>query len=292
MMSQLGTREAALATGNVAVATVVDSASHFRDLLRELLPSWQQGALGAEADLFVVNNNCTEWDESALPQSPAVTVIHQSEKQGYSSNLNAALQRASNHEFFLVMNPDMRLAPDNLKLMTRFMREQPKCGLGTCKLHSFTGGIQHNCRRWQSARIAAARRLPWFPGSAGVVRRYLMLDEAYEREATPDWVSGCYMFFRQPLLTELGGFDEGFRLYFEDCDIARRVWDSGHTVNFTPEPICYHREHRQSTSLLSWHGRTHLRSWLRFTYKRSCVYGKRAPVVLDDSRRLSGTDKD
>jgi GT2 family glycosyltransferase len=261
-------------TGDVAAAIVVHSASHFRDLTAEFLPSWEEGAHGVSADLLVVNNNCPAWADDVLAQLPNVTVIHQAHWEGYSRNLNAALERASNHEFFLAMNPDMRLGAGNLELMTRFMREHPKCGLGTCKLLSFSGDLQHNCRRWQSARIAAARRLPWFPGSAGVVRRYLMIDEAYEREATPDWVSGCYMFFRQPLLTQLGGFDEGFRLYFEDCDIALRIWESGHTVNFTPAPVCYHREHRQSTSLLSWHGRTHLRSWLRSTYKHLFVYGK------------------
>ena len=285
MMSQLGTREAALATANVAVATVVDSASHFRDLVHELLPSWQQGALGAEADLFVVNNNCTEWDEGALPQSPAVTVIHQSEKQGYSSNLNAALEQTFGYEFFLAMNPDMRFAPGNLEAMIRYMSSRPQCGLGTCSLLSFEGGRQHNCRRWQNLRVALARRTSWFPGRDRIVRRYLMLDEAYDKEATPDWVSGCYMFFRRDLLAELGGFDDGFRLYFEDCDVARRVWNGGYSVNYTPDPVCYHREHRQSTSLLSWHGRTHLKSWLRYTAKRIGVFSERREPIGDYPRQ-------
>ena len=268
-------------TRDVAVAVVVHSASHFSDLVNELLPSWKQGADGVRTSLYLVNNNCPAWDDDMLSQFPETTVIEQPRQQGLSRNLNAALQRSSNHELFLALNPDTRLAPQNLELMTRYMREHPNCGLGTCKLLSFSGGLQHNCRRWQSARIAAARRLPWFPASQRIIERYLMIDEAYNREATPDWVSGCYMFFRQPLLTKLGGFDEGFRLYFEDCDIARRIKDSGYSVNFTPEPVCNHREHRQSMSLLSWHGRTHLRSWLRFKYKCMVVYGKspsRCPV--------------
>lgn len=264
------------ATGEVAVAVVVHSASHFEDLVSELLPSWEQGARGVSADLHLVNNSCPAWDDDIIARWPGVNVIHQAGREGYSRNLNAVLHRVPGHEFFLALNPDTRLAPDNLGLMTRFMRQHPQCGLGTCMLLSFSGKLQHNCRRWQSARIAAARRFPWFPGNRQqVIDAYLMRDESYDREAMPDWVSGCYMFFRQPLLTSLGGFDEGFRLYFEDCDIARRIKDAGYSVNFTPEPVCYHREHRQSMSLLSWHGRTHLRSWLRFTWKRLMVYGKK-----------------
>ena len=90
----------------------------------------------------------------------------------------------------------------------------------------------------------------------------------------PDWVSGCYMLLDRVLLGNLGGFDTGFTLYFEDCDIARRVRDAGREVLFTPAATAEHREHRASLSPFSWSGRTHLASWLRFTRKRLFVYGR------------------
>ena len=39
---------------------------------------------------------------------------------------------------------------------------------------------------------------------------------------------------RGQLLRELGGFDERFFHQFEDADLCRRIWDSGHPVIFFP----------------------------------------------------------
>jgi GT2 family glycosyltransferase len=40
-------------------------------------------------------------------------------------------------------------------------------------------------------------------------------------------VSGCFMFFRRPVLEKLGGFDGSFFLYFEDFDLSLRAATQG-----------------------------------------------------------------
>ena len=43
------------------------------------------------------------------------------------------------------------------------------------------------------------------------------------------------MIYRRDLLEDLGGFDERFREFLEDSDLAFRVMDAGHEIPFAPE---------------------------------------------------------
>jgi GT2 family glycosyltransferase len=61
-----------------------------------------------------------------------------------------------------------------------------------------------------------------------------------ETERPIDWQSGCCVMFRGNLLRSLGGFDEQFFYHFEEVDLCRRVWSSGHPILFTPEAVITH----------------------------------------------------
>jgi GT2 family glycosyltransferase len=51
---------------------------------------------------------------------------------------------------------------------------------------------------------------------------YLM-DERPEEPVEADWLLGAFLFLRHEMLDEFGGFDESFRLYGEDIDLAYRA---------------------------------------------------------------------
>ena len=45
---------------------------------------------------------------------------------------------------------------------------------------------------------------------------------------TPDQILGCFMMFRTQVLQEIGLFDERFRIWFGDTDMARRLTAAGY----------------------------------------------------------------
>jgi N-acetylglucosaminyl-diphospho-decaprenol L-rhamnosyltransferase len=50
-----------------------------------------------------------------------------------------------------------------------------------------------------------------------------------------DWVSGVSMLFRREVFATAGFFDEGFFLYFEEVDLARRIQQAGWKIYFVAD---------------------------------------------------------
>ena len=79
----------------------------------------------------------------------------------------------------------------------------------------------------------------------------------------PDWVGGMFMLFRREVFEELGGFDEGYFLYYEDVDLCARLRLRGYKVALCPVAKVVHHAQRSSHRnfrYLKWH----LASMIRF----------------------------
>ena len=55
-----------------------------------------------------------------------------------------------------------------------------------------------------------------------------------------DCVSGAVMLIRGDAFARVGGFDEGFRMYFEETDLCRRFRAAGLGVAFCPDARAVH----------------------------------------------------
>jgi GT2 family glycosyltransferase len=75
---------------------------------------------------------------------------------------------------------------------------------------------------------------------------------------------GAFLLLRREMLTELGGFDEGYRLYCEDIDLCYRAARAGWERWYVPEAIVEHVyaaeiDRRFLTRRSLWHARGMLR---------------------------------
>lgn len=55
------------------------------------------------------------------------------------------------------------------------------------------------------------------------------------------WATGAALAVRVGLFAQLGGFDEGYRMYFEDVDLCLRAREAGFRVRYTPACTLMHR---------------------------------------------------
>ena len=187
--------------------------------------------------LVVVDNDSQDGSFEQLQKGLAddvgagrVAVIQSGHNGGFGYGVNVgtrevfALRPNVNHVF--VVNPDATVDPGSLVHLAHFMDTHPDAGL--------LGSV---VRDVGSSTPVAAFRFPSIlselEGTArlGVItkllRKQMILIDADNITGPVDWVPGTAILIRAEVFAKVGFFDEGFFLYFEEIDFARRVRDAG-----------------------------------------------------------------
>ena len=214
------------------VAAVVVSHGHPRELA-ESLP-----ALRPQVDELVVIAN--------VPGSvdDGVDAVHNDAPLGFGANVNKGVALTS-AELVVSANPDAVPADGAVDALRRFMEEHPRCGIAGPQMLFPDGTPQPSRRRFPTVTGTIVRRTPL----RRVVgqRRHLHLDESPPAgPVEADWMLGGFLMLRRRMLAELGGFDEGFRLYGEDIDLAYRAMQAGWERWYVPDAVVRH-EHKAET---------------------------------------------
>ncbi len=146
---------------------------------------------------------------------------------GYGRGHNLALSEPMG-AYHLILNPDVEVAPDALDQALAFMDAHPACGLLAPAVHDDGGRLQYLCKRRPTILDLFLRGFApdWMRRHfSGRLDAYEMRDLIGEHDLVwdPSIVSGCFMLFRTNTLTQLGGFDPRYFLYFEDFDLSLRT---------------------------------------------------------------------
>lgn len=169
-----------------------------------------------------------------------VKLIKNEKNSGFGGANNQAAKLASG-EFFLFLNPDMRVEKLSLDKMVEWMRSHPDVGLAGCKLVDENGKINED---------AAPRRLPGLLDQAAIIlklhhicpsvlNRYLYKGFDFYKEQEVDSVRGSFMIMRREIYDRLGwAFDPRYFIWFEDVDLCREIKRLGFKVMHTPIISC------------------------------------------------------
>ncbi len=127
-------------------------------------------------------------------------------------------------------------------------------------------------------------------GALRVLQRWAVSDPVLDRPGPVDWVSGASLMMRASAFEQLGGFDEGFFLYFEEIDLCRRARRAGWKVIYEPRARIVHLE-GQTTGVTA--GKPRPRYWYesrrRYFVKHFGVLGLIAADVAWGVGRVVGT---
>lgn len=217
--------------------------------------SHRQGELANEL-LGDVGHYCPNLDVLVTCNVPEQATIHgedlpnlrrfeNASAQGFGANHNAAFQHCDN-PFFCVANPDVRLLNDPFPEMIACM-DDPKVGLVAPRVVDPAGNWEDSAR--------------YFPTPVNLAAKMFRLNEgrypvAGEAPMLVDWVAGMFMLFRAEAFRDIGGFDDGFFLYYEDVDICARLWKAGWKVMLHPGVSVVHaaqRTSRRNPRYMAWH---------------------------------------
>jgi N-acetylglucosaminyl-diphospho-decaprenol L-rhamnosyltransferase len=224
-------------------------------------------ALAPQVDELVVVANLP--GEPIGPLPPGTRLIENERPRGYAANANHAIAQ-THAPNVIVANPDTRAEPGAVETLRLFMDEHPRCGIAGPGMRYPDGSWQPSRRRFPTVLGTLVRRTPlrivFSPRRRQ--RAYYLLDERPSEPVETDWMLGAFLMLRRQMLDELGGFDEGFRLYGEDIDLSYRAAKAGWERWYVPQAVVQHRHAAVSDRrFLTRHTLWHWRSIFRFVRK-------------------------
>lgn len=207
-----------------------------------------------EVARIIVTRNIPESTRFLL--GDRVEVIDNPSQKGFAVNHNIAFSHCQG-DYFCVLNPDICLSSNPFPRLLQVL-ESERCGVVAPAVLGFAGEIEDSIRHFPTPSDLLAKLLGLADG------RYKF--SLGDRPFAVDWVGGMFMLFRSDLFSLLGGFDEGYFLYYEDVDVCARIWKMGSRVIACPEVTVIHDAQRASRRN-GQHMRWHMRSMVRYFRK-------------------------
>lgn len=171
---------------------------------------------------------------------------------GYGGGHNRALPTGDS-TYHLVLNPDVELAQDTLQVGIAYLRDQPQIALLSPRAASPDGEQEFLCKRHPSVLVLLLRAFA--PGLGqrcfrATMAEYQMSDVCIGSAPVDiPLASGCFMLLRSDHLSALGGFDEGYFMYFEDFDLSQRLSALGRLQYLPDMHIIHHGGYAGSKGL-------------------------------------------
>jgi N-acetylglucosaminyl-diphospho-decaprenol L-rhamnosyltransferase len=235
----------------VSVAGIVVTHGPHPDLERCL------AALAPQVDELVVVANLPL--DLELP--PGARLLENDRPAGFAANVNSGVAETKS-DFVVIANPDTEPARDAVAIITDFASGAPRRGIVGPQLRYPDGRWQPSRRRFPTVTGTLIRRTPLRYLAHPFERQpgHYLLDERPDRPVQSDWMLAAFLLLRRELLDELGGFDEGFRLYGEDIELCYRAAKAGWERWYVPAAVVTHGyaaevDRRLLTRRTLWHWR-------------------------------------
>lgn len=220
-----------------------------RDMLARCLASLiaEIQSTGLSAEICVVDNASHDGSAELVRTAfPNVRLVESPRNLGFAVANNVVLSRwlaagSTPPRWILLLNPDTEWTPGALVTLIRALEERPRAGLAGPALRYPDGRFQH-----------AAFRFP------GLVQTWLDLfpiprlmdhpvngryPEALYERGEPfqvDFPLGACLLTRGEAAEHVGLLDDGYFLYCEELDWARRFQDAGYRAVCAPRAVLIH----------------------------------------------------
>ena len=214
--------------------------------------------------LYVLDNGSSDGTPEYIEKNyPDVTVIRSGKNVGFGAGHNIIINQVES-KYHAVINPDIVLTQNAVKKMADYMDGNPEIGLLSPRICFPDGRDQILGKRNPHLKYLVASRLRGDEPSK-LLKEYAMLDCDLSKPTEIENATGCFMFIRTDVLKSIGGFDDGFFMYFEDADLARRINEVSKCVYY-PDAVVNHvwgRDSKRNFKLML----VHINSMLRYFRK-------------------------
>lgn len=161
---------------------------------------------------------------------------------GYGGAANRAVHLLDDSiEWVLVANPDVVFAEQAIDRLLAAADTDEQIGSVGPAILTPDGEVYPSARAVPSLRTGVGHALlggVW-PGNPWT-RRYRCSEGSDVRTRDAGWLSGACVLVRRRVFEELGGFDTGYFMYFEDVDLGYRIGKAGYRNVYEPGAVVTH----------------------------------------------------
>jgi N-acetylglucosaminyl-diphospho-decaprenol L-rhamnosyltransferase len=198
---------------------------------------------------IVVDNESTDSTIRLVREGfPQVRVITANGNRGYGTSVNMGFRETSS-PFVLLSNSDVVYPGRSVQRLLQFLSDTPDVGLVGGQL-LFPNG------KWQRSYANLPGLWSGFKAAVGITtlqracRAWLWPVRVDRKPKDVPYVDGAVLLVRREAFEAVGGFDESFFRYGDECDLCARIQKAGwRTVSF-PEVQIVHVRGGDSTQIL------------------------------------------
>lgn len=219
--------------GPAADLTVVVLSWNTRDLTLAAVGAVEAACAPFPVRTICVDNASADGSADAVRRAhPSTLVISSPTNVGFAAGNDLALPRLEGRAVCF-LNSDTVAAPGSLAHVVRYLDAHPEVGVACPRLVFPDGSPQRAAWGVPTAKALLHRYTPlgWTGYGRADAARTRPSRVADERTGPVDAVSGACLVIRRDLCERLGGFDSGYRFYFEDVDLCVRARATGAQVH-------------------------------------------------------------
>ncbi|HVL63180.1 MAG TPA: glycosyltransferase family 2 protein [Microbacterium sp.] len=225
--------------------------------------------------VVVADNRPDQGTTSEVVEHAGGTYLPMRSNLGYGGAINEAVRGLPEHiAWVMITNPDVVFHPGAIERMLEAGEGASDIGAVGPVVRNEDGTVYPSARAVPGIRVGSGHALfsnVW-PSNPWTRRYHAASSTDTERDA--GWLSGSCVMVRRAAFEAIGGFDEGFFMYFEDVDLGYRLSRAGWRNRFTPDAEVTHTGGHSTAGESAAMIRAHHRSAERFIRKK---YG--APVL-------------
>ena len=204
-----------------------------KDLLEQILPDMYTALnnSGEKFEVIIADDCSTDGSIDFLRQNyPSINIQENDINKGFSPTINKGIF-ISRYEYLLLLNSDVKLTPDYLKLLFRYFEKED------------TFGVMGRIIGWDDDKIQDGGKYPSFHvNKIKTTGNYFPVKAGCDDWMYSMYLSGANAFVSREKLMELKGFNEIFApFYVEDYDLSLRAWRLGYKCYYEHSAICRHK---------------------------------------------------
>lgn len=202
-----------------------------KDLLARYLPFTIQALNNSKCkyEIILVDDDSQDDSVSFIRENyPEISLITNPKNKGFSHSCNQGIMTAR-HDLVLLLNSDVKLAPDYLEKLLPYFKD------------TNTFGVMGKMLDKSENKIEVAAKIPRFNGYKLKSDQQACPKNAQHIKIPTTFLSGANCLIDRKKLLKLEGFDEIYSpFYSEDLDLSIRAWKLGWASYYEHQASCIH----------------------------------------------------